>query len=36
MLCDLEDKVNIMGYGTAGARDVIQNARQDGCHLGFH
>ena len=22
--CDLQDKVNIMGYGTARARDVIQ------------
>ena len=31
--CDLQDEVNIMGYGTAGVRDVIQNCRQDGRHL---
>ena len=34
--CDLQDKVNVMGYGTAGACDVIQNGRQDGRHLGFY
>ena len=27
--CYLEDKINIIDNGTAGARDVIQNGRQD-------
>ena len=33
--CDLQDEVNIMGDGASGVRDVIQNGRQDGRHLGF-
>ena len=36
LLCDVQDKVHIMGYGTARGRDVIQNGRQNGRHLGFH
>ena len=30
--CDVQDKVNIMGYDIVGVRDVIQNGR----HLGFY
>ena len=33
--CDLQDKVNIMGYGAAGVCDVIQNGRKDSRNLGF-
>ena len=33
--CDLQDKVNIMGYCDARALDAIQNGRQDDRHLGF-
>ena len=31
--CDLHDKVNIIGYGAARVRCLIQNGRQDGRHL---
>ena len=35
--CDVlyMNKVNILGFGTVGARDVIQNGHQYGRHLGF-
>ena len=32
----LQDKVNIMVCIAAGIRDVIQDGRQDGRHLGFY
>ena len=34
--CDLQDEVNIMGYGADGVRGVIQNGRYDGRHLGYY
>ena len=34
--CDLQVKVNIMGYGTAGVCNVIQNGRKGGRHFGFY
>ena len=36
LLCALQDKVNIMGYGAVLVIcDVLQNCGQDGGHLGF-
>ena len=34
--CNLQDNVNIMDYGAAGALDVIQNDHQGGRYLGFY
>ena len=36
LLCSLQDKVYIIDNVLLGARDVIQNGRQDGRHLRFH
>ena len=36
LLCTLQDEVNIMGCIAAGVRDVIQDGRQDGLHLGYY
>ena len=32
---DQYDEINFMGYVLLGVRDVFQNGRQDGRHVGF-